>query len=543
MKISTETINSAFGTANTAGKGAKTYVFYHPILERAFAYEEIEARYNRMSQMADPGISFDQALNLFDEAADDDSAELCDVQSRKDIHSSKQLARITVRAATLQHVAQSTLFSIWFEALDMTAEEAAAHLKVRQGMKKALYDTVLVSENPIYKNLRRYIRIMLPGLLQSPGNTLQAANIPHTDVTEAYVNQEFAGLTDTDAKLDTEIPYLFSRAVKPRNGKGKVIPAKHTYVKYGIEPTPPADTSKGYTFDEEQKNKTEIARIWNSRTPMTKLHIEAVDNLLRRIDINSPSAQIIWLNDNNMQVSPGRGTLKKWLTVEQIIREAKKLKPDANIKPKTVKKVLDTLEDMSRIRATIDYTDTLADPGDDRIRISTNVLSFTTYKATINGRSMTVLVFNNASIFAQYNERLQVENGQTRTLQLPNAYLRNPNIKHWTDRSAVLYRYLAQWVWSHTKGERYFKTIFEYMNDTDDRKQQQRTTEAVVEALNYYLTLPDCPVTAWKYWHGKDGEGIQLIRKGGKKPQDEETMQNVQKTLKALETRVKKLEE
>lgn len=497
----------------------KKYIIYHKALERSLSplqarYDELCKDFYNMLAAKTPGLptSF-EALET-------------DISAGSDAQPTEMLANLVSRAVIYDYVLEALgmkstetqnegnpaaqIMSAALPAADIRtgtpSEIAARAAEYGNNWTYALYDTVLVSKTAKYERVRAYIRAIDPGAFaDSRPNVLQAANIQHTGIYTAYIMHEFRQLNSAKHDGITN-SYVHERAKK----KGKVIePAKITHVTYKTKKPENPEVLNGYTF--EENDEEEIQRIWQCMTPLAKLYIEAIDNLLRRIDVNSPTAQIVWEDVNGNGLVCG----KMYLTIEQIIAEAKKLNSNARIPPATKEEALLMLERLRCIDATIDFNDICPGEGYKRNALNDTILSFKVRDFIINGRHTTILVFNSVSIFGQYVQQLKELTGRARVLDLPNAYLYNPHISS-TDNKMILYRYLAEWAWSKTNSARYFKGIYELLGATD-RKQQQRARNDIETALNYYLTLSYCPFTSWKYWQSVEGDGIQLIRKKSKK--------------------------
>lgn len=504
----------------------KRYIIYHKALERSLSplqarYDEVCKEFYSMLSAEAPGMpTFFEALGT-DNAADSEAQPM------------EKLANSVARAVVYEYVLKTLgtkpTETAALPAADIctgTPSEIAARAKeYGDNWTYALYDTVLVSKTAKYENVRAYIRAIDPGAFDdSRPNVLQAANIQHTGISTAYTTDEFRKLDS--AKHDgTANNYLYERGKK----KGKVIePAKHTHVTYRIEKPENPEVLDGYTF--EENDEEEIQRIWQCMTPLAKLYIEAIDNLLRRINVNSPTAQIVWEDINGNGLVCG----KMYLTIEQIIREAKKLDINAGISPTAKGNALTMLKRLRCIDATIDFNDICPGEGYKRNALNDTILSFKVRDFIIKGRHTTILVFNSVSIFGQYVQQLQELTGSARVLTLPNAYLCNPHKPRFTDKDAILYRYLAEWVKSKTKSARYYKRFYDLLGDTSSM-QQKRTREAIEEALNYYLTLPDCPFTSWKYWQSVEGDGIQLSKMSKNEAQLTAQVKELKKRLETVE--------
>lgn len=500
----------------------KKYIIYHKALERSLS--PLQARYDELcKEFCSLLTAKAPGMPTFFEALETDNAAGSEAQPMEKVANS--VARAVVYEYVLKAIGAKPTETAALPAVDIctgTPPEIAARAK-EYGNNYALYDTVLVSKAAKYEHVRAYIRAIAPGVFDdSRPNVLQAANIQHTGHSTVYTTDEFRQLIS--AKHDgTTNNYLYERAKK----KGKVIePAKHTHVTYKTKKPENPEVLNGYTF--EENDVEEIQRIWHCMTPLAKIYIEAIDNLLRRIDVNSPTAQIVWEDVNGNGLVCG----KMYLTIEQIIAEAKKLNSNARIPPATKEETLLMLERLRCIDATIDFNDICPGEGYKRNALNDTILSFKVRDYISNGRHTTILVFNSVSIFGQYVQQLQELTGRARVLSLRNAYLYNPNISS-TNKAMILYRYLAEWAWSKTYSARYFKGIYELLGATD-RKQQQRARNDIETALNYYLTLSDCPFTSWKYWQSVEGDGIQLIRKKPKK--EAQLTAQVEELQKRMET-------
>ena len=495
------------------------YLLYNKAFEKSLShlqgqYESTCKSLYDIAKANNPCISFDTALNM-------DSSE---GSSEPPEH---MLSKAVAIAVIWDYVYKAIEGRPAAELVTGTPSDIAAKAaEYGANWTYALYDTVLVSKTAKYEHIRAYLRAIAPNMFTDERtNVIQAANIQHTGITAAYTMQEFTQLTK--AKRDGPNDYTYTKATKKTTKKGTttVIPAVKTHVTYTVENP---EMSNGYTFDET--DEAEIQRIWSYITPIAKLYIEAIDNLLRRIDIDSPTAQIFWVDDSGLVSG------KRYLTIEQIIREAKKLDHNSRILPETKNEVVKMLERLCCIRAAIDYNDVIPYEGCGRNVVRDYLISFVYRDVIVKGKQTRVLVFNSVSVFGQYVQQLQQLTGRARVLSLPNAYLYNPNISS-TNKTMILYRYLAEWVWSKTNSARYFKGIYELLGATD-RKQQQRARRDIEAALNYYLTLSDCPFTSWKYWQSVEGDGIQLIRKkpnSKKEAQLTAQIEELQKRLKTVE--------
>ena len=526
------------------------YIIYHKALERALS--PLQARYDELCKNVYSMLAAEApGLPTFFEALEIDSAAGSDAQPVERLANSAAIAVVyeyvlkalgtkpTETQNEREHAAQ--IMDAALPAVDIytgTPTEIAARAKeYGDNWTYALYDTVLVSKTAKYERVRAYIRAIAPGaFVDSRSNVLQAANIQHTGFSLAYTMDEFRKLDS--AKHDgTANNYTYSRAVKAKKGKkkGKIIePAKITHVTYKTKIPENPEVLNGYTFKENDVE--EIQRIWHCMTPLAKLYIEAIDNLLRRIDVNSPTAQIIWEDVNGNGLVCG----KMYLTNEQIIREAKKLAIDAGISPTAKENALSMLKRLRCIDATIDFNDICPGEGCKRNALNDTILSFKIRDFIIKGRRTTILVFNSVSIFGQYVQQLQELTGSARVLTLPNAYLCNPHKPRFTDKDAILYRATAEWAWSKTKSARYYEGFYELLGDTSGM-QRKRTREAIEEALNYYLTLPDCPFRSWEYWQSVEGDGIQIFKKKSPKQLAKENAE-LTAQVEELKKRVKTVE-
>lgn len=504
----------------------KKYIIYHKALERSLTplqarYDELcKKLYNMLTAKA-PGMP------TFFEALETDNAAGSEAQPMEKLGNS--VARAVVYEYVLKAIEAKPTETTALPAADICtgtpSEIAARAAEYGNNWTYALYDTVLVSKAVKYEHVRAYIRAIAPGaFVDSHPNVLQAANIQHTGHSTVYTTDEFRKLGSANHD-GTPNNYLYERGKK----KGKVIePAKHTHVTYRIEKPENPEVLNGYTF--EESDEEEIQRIWQCMTPLAKLYIEAIDNLLRRIDVNSPTAQIVWEDVNGNGLMCG----KMYLTIEQIVAEVKKLGSNARIPPATKEEALLMLERLRCIDATIDFNDICPGEGYKRNALNDTILSFKVRDFVIKGRRTTILVFNSVSIFGQYVQQLQELTGSARVLTLHNDYLSNPHISS-TNKAMILYRYLAEWAWSKTSGARYFKGIYELLGATD-RKQQQRARKDIETALNYYLTLSNCPFTSWEYWQSVDGDGIQLIGKKPKSKKEAQLTTQIEELQKRLET-------
>lgn len=506
----------------------KKYIIYHKALERSLSplqarYDELcKDIYNMLTAKA-PGMP------TFFEALETDNAAGSEAQPMEKLANS--VAKAVVYEYVLKALGAKPTETTALPAVDICtgtpSEIAARAAEYGNNWTYALYDTVLVSKTAKYEHVRAYIRVIAPGVFaDSRPNVLQAANIQHTGYSTAYTMNEFRKMDSAKHDGITN-DYVHDRAVKAK--KGKVTePAKITHVTYKTKKPENPEVLNGYTF--EESDEEEIQRIWQCMTPLAKLYIEAIDNLLRRINVNSPTAQIVWEDVNGNGLMCG----KMYLTIEQIIAEVKKLGSSARIPPATKEEALLMLERLRCIDATIDFNDICPGEGYKRNALNDTILSFKVRDFIIKGRHTTILVFNSVSIFGQYVQQLQELTGRARVLSLPNVYLYNPHISS-TDKAMILYRYLAEWAWSKTNSARYFKGIYNLLGATD-RKQQQRARKDIETALNYYLTLSDCPFTSWEYWQSVEGDGIQLIRKKSKKEtQLTAQVEGLQKRLETVE--------
>lgn len=509
----------------------KQYIIYHKALERSLS--PLQAQYDELCKEFYSMLTEAPGMPTFFEALETDGEAGSDAQPMEKLANS--VARAVVYEYVLKALGAKPTETAALPAVDIRtgtpSEIAARAAEYGNNWAYALYDTVLVSKTAKYERVRAYIRAIAPGAFaDSLPNVLQAANIQHTGISLAYTMDEFRKLDS--AKHDgTANNYVHDRAVRARKGKkkGKVTePAKITHVTYRTKIPENPDVLNGYTF--EENDEEEIQRIWQCMTPLAKLYIEAIDNLLRRIDVNSPTAQIVWEDVNGNGLVCG----KMYLTIEQIIAEVKKLSSNARIPPATKEEALLMLERLRCIDATIDFNDICPGEGCKRNALNDTILSFKVRDFIIKGRHTTILVFNSVSIFGQYVQQLQELTGRARVLSLPNAYLSNPHIGS-TDNKMILYRYLAEWAWSKTNSARYFKGIYDLLGATD-RKQQQRARKDIETALNYYLTLSDCPFTSWEYWQSVEGDGIQLIRKKPKSKKEAQLTAEVKELKKRLET-------
>lgn len=504
----------------------KRYIIYHKALERSLS--PLQARYDEVCKQFYSMLS-DEAPGLptFFEALETDNAAGSEAQPVERVANSVAIA--VIYEYVLKAIEAKPTETAALPAVDIctgTPSEIAARAKeYGDNWTYALYDTVSVSKTAKYKRVRAYIRAIAPGVFDdSRPNILQAANIQHTGHSTAYIMDEFRKLDSAKHDGITN-NYVHERAVRAK--KGKVIePAKVTHVTYKTKKPENPEVLNGYTF--EENDVEEIQRIWHCMTPLAKIYIEAIDNLLRRIDVNSPTAQIVWEDVNGNGLVCG----KMYLTIEQIIAEAKKLSSNARIPPATKEEALLMLERLRCIDATIDFNDICPGEGYKRNALNDTILSFKVRDFIIKGRHTTILVFNSVSIFGQYVQQLQELTGRARVLSLHNAYLYNPHISN-TNKTMILYRYLAEWAWTKTKSVRYFKGIYKLLGATD-RKQQQRARNDIEIALNYYLTLSNCPFTSWEYWQSVEGDGIQLIRKKSKK--ESQLTAQVEELQKRLET-------